>query len=151
MKLGGDIAASAGPVGRDSQATTRTRECRISNLFRSKGLFAGVDLTGDEVHQNSDDTEHITAKNSVQNHPEWRGTHFLFGTPLRLNSKRDVPQRPRRHRVALSTRRDQQLLCEDAVSRGERTRSPHLFLFSRANSAGCESRQAFILGHTFRR
>jgi SH3 domain-containing YSC84-like protein 1 len=57
VKLGGDIAASAGPVGRDSQAsTTELANAEFLTYSRSKGLFAGVDLTGDEVHQNSADT-----------------------------------------------------------------------------------------------
>ena len=57
IKLGGDIAASAGPVGRDSQAsTTELANAEFLTYSRSKGLFAGVDLTGDEVHENSKDT-----------------------------------------------------------------------------------------------
>src|SRR5580692_1757224 len=58
VKLGGDIAAAAGPVGRDSQAsTTELANAEFLTYSRSKGLFAGVDLTGDEVHQNGDDTK----------------------------------------------------------------------------------------------
>lgn len=58
VKLGGDIAASAGPVGRDSQAsTTELANAEFLTYSRSKGLFAGVDLTGDVVNQNSKDTE----------------------------------------------------------------------------------------------
>jgi SH3 domain-containing YSC84-like protein 1 len=57
VKLGGDAAAAAGPVGRDSQAsTTELANAEFLTYSRSKGLFAGVDLTGDEVHQNSADT-----------------------------------------------------------------------------------------------
>src|SRR5271170_123152 len=57
VKLGGDIAATAGPVGRDSQAsTTELANAEFLTYSRSKGLFAGIDLTGDEVHQNSADT-----------------------------------------------------------------------------------------------
>jgi len=57
VKLGGDIAASAGPVGRNSQAsTTELANAEFLTYSRSQGLFAGVDLTGDEVHQNSEDT-----------------------------------------------------------------------------------------------
>ena len=57
IKLGGDIAASAGPVGRDSQAsTTELANAEFLTYSRSKGLFAGVDLTGDEVQQNAGDT-----------------------------------------------------------------------------------------------
>jgi lipid-binding SYLF domain-containing protein len=58
VKLGGDIAAAAGPVGRDSQAdTTELASAEFLTYSRSKGLFAGVDLTGDVVHQNTDDTK----------------------------------------------------------------------------------------------
>lgn len=57
VKLGGDIAASAGPVGRDSQAaTTELANAEFLTYSRSKGLFAGVDLTGDVINQNINDT-----------------------------------------------------------------------------------------------
>jgi lipid-binding SYLF domain-containing protein len=57
VKLGGDIAVSAGPVGRDSQAsTTELANSEFLTYSRSKGIFAGVDLNGDEVHQNAKDT-----------------------------------------------------------------------------------------------
>src|ERR1700691_2710221 len=58
VKLGGDAAAAAGPVGRNSQAsTTELANAEFLTYSRSQGLFAGVDFTGDEVHQNSADTE----------------------------------------------------------------------------------------------
>ena len=58
IKLGGDIAVAAGPVGRDSQAsTTDLASAGFLTYSRSKGLFAGVDLNGDEVHQNTKDTK----------------------------------------------------------------------------------------------
>ncbi len=57
IKLGGDIAVSAGPVGRDSQAsTTELANAEFLTYSRSKGVFAGFDLNGDEVHQNGKDT-----------------------------------------------------------------------------------------------
>ncbi len=57
IKLGGDIAASAGPVGRNSQAAiSGLANAEFLTYSRSKGLFAGVDLTGDYVNQNKDDT-----------------------------------------------------------------------------------------------
>src|ERR1700761_731566 len=57
VKLGGDVGAAAGPVGRNSQAsTTELANAEFLTYSRSRGLFAGVDLTGDEVHQNSKDT-----------------------------------------------------------------------------------------------
>ena len=58
IKLGGDIAASAGPVGRNSQAATSVlANAEFLTYSRSKGLFAGVDLTGDVVNQNGGDTK----------------------------------------------------------------------------------------------
>jgi SH3 domain-containing YSC84-like protein 1 len=57
VKLGGDAAASAGPVGRNAQAGTDWKlNAEILTYSRSKGLFAGIDLTGDDVSQNTDDT-----------------------------------------------------------------------------------------------
>jgi lipid-binding SYLF domain-containing protein len=58
VKLGGDIAVAAGPVGRNSQAsTTELANAEFLTYSRSKGLFAGVDLTGDVVNENEDDTK----------------------------------------------------------------------------------------------
>jgi SH3 domain-containing YSC84-like protein 1 len=57
VKLGGDIAVAAGPVGRNSQAsTTELANAAILTYSRSKGIFAGIDLTGDVVNQNQNDT-----------------------------------------------------------------------------------------------
>ena len=58
FKLGGDVSASAGPVGRNSQAATDWKmSAELLTYSRSKGLFAGIDLNGDTVSQNVDDTE----------------------------------------------------------------------------------------------
>src|SRR5579883_398929 len=57
FKIGGDAAASAGPVGRNTQASTDILlNAELLTWSRSKGLFAGLDLTGDTVNQNADDT-----------------------------------------------------------------------------------------------
>ncbi len=57
MKLGGDASASAGPVGRNTQAsTTELANAGFLTYSRSQGLFAGVDLNGDVVNQNNADT-----------------------------------------------------------------------------------------------
>jgi lipid-binding SYLF domain-containing protein len=57
FKIGGDAAASAGPVGRNSQAATDWKmSSELLTYSRSKGLFAGVDLNGASVSQNIDDT-----------------------------------------------------------------------------------------------
>jgi lipid-binding SYLF domain-containing protein len=55
LKLGGDAAVAAGPVGRNSQASA-TAGAAFLTYSRSKGIFAGIDLTGDVVNQNQDDT-----------------------------------------------------------------------------------------------
>ena len=65
LKLGGDIAASAGPVGRNSQASTDIlANAEFLTYSRSKGLFAGIDLTGDVVNQNQDDTKTYYGQNT---------------------------------------------------------------------------------------
>jgi lipid-binding SYLF domain-containing protein len=57
VKLGADAAASAGPVGRNAQAGTDWMlNAEFLTYSRSKGLFAGLDLTGDVLSQNQDDT-----------------------------------------------------------------------------------------------
>jgi lipid-binding SYLF domain-containing protein len=63
VKLGGDIAASAGPVGRNSQAgISALANAEFLTYSRSKGLFAGIDLTGDYVNQNKNDTAAVYGK-----------------------------------------------------------------------------------------
>ena len=63
VKLGGDAAVAAGPVGRDSQAdTTEIANAEFLTYSRNKGIFAGIDLTGDEVNQNTKDTQAFYGK-----------------------------------------------------------------------------------------
>src|SRR5271168_3615448 len=58
FKIGGDAAAAAGPVGRNSQAATDWKlNAELLTYSRSKGLFAGIDLNGTTVTQSTDDTE----------------------------------------------------------------------------------------------
>lgn len=45
VKLGADVSAAAGPVGRDLQAAVTTTAA-VYTYSRSKGLFAGVSLEG---------------------------------------------------------------------------------------------------------
>ena len=57
FKIGGDAAASAGPVGRNAAAATNlTLKSELLTYSRSQGLFAGIDLNGTVVNQNTDDT-----------------------------------------------------------------------------------------------
>ncbi len=56
FKIGGDAAASAGPVGRNAQAGTDWKlNAEFLTYSRSKGLFAGLDLDGTVLDQNNDD------------------------------------------------------------------------------------------------
>ncbi len=57
FKIGGDAAASAGPVGRNAAAATNiTLKAELLTYSRSQGLFAGIDLNGTVVNQNTEDT-----------------------------------------------------------------------------------------------
>ena len=85
LKLGGDIAVAAGPVGRDSQAsTTELANAGFLTYSRNKGVFAGVDLNGDVVNQNIKDTEeyygHDVRYETILNggvRPHASSMHFL--------------------------------------------------------------------------
>jgi SH3 domain-containing YSC84-like protein 1 len=58
FKIGADAAAAAGPVGRNTQASTNlTLKSELLTYSRSRGIFAGIDLDGTVVSQNTDDTE----------------------------------------------------------------------------------------------
>lgn len=57
FKIGGDAAAAAGPVGRNAGAATNlTLQSELLTYSRSQGLFAGIDLNGTVVNQNTEDT-----------------------------------------------------------------------------------------------
>ncbi len=56
FKLGGDAAASAGPVGRNAQAGTDWKlNAEFLTWSRSKGLFAGLDLDGTVLNEDESD------------------------------------------------------------------------------------------------
>ncbi|HSU20061.1 MAG TPA: lipid-binding SYLF domain-containing protein [Acidobacteriaceae bacterium] len=58
FKIGGDAAASAGPVGRNAAAGTDWKlNAEFLTYSRSKGLFAGLSLDGTVVSQNEDDMQ----------------------------------------------------------------------------------------------
>ncbi|HET9085961.1 MAG TPA: lipid-binding SYLF domain-containing protein [Acidobacteriaceae bacterium] len=57
FKIGGNASAAAGPVGRDASAATNlTLKSELLTYSRAQGLFAGVDLSGTVVNQNTVDT-----------------------------------------------------------------------------------------------
>src|SRR5262249_18442872 len=50
VKLGGDVSAAAGPVGRDASAETDVSlRAEILSYSRARGLFAGVSLAGSTI------------------------------------------------------------------------------------------------------
>jgi len=58
FKIGGDASAAAGPVGRSGEASTDWKMgAELLAYSRAKGLFAGIDLGGTSVSQNSEDTQ----------------------------------------------------------------------------------------------
>ncbi len=74
--LGGDISATAGPVGRNSTASTDYKmEAEVYSYSRSKGLFAGISLSGaaidvdnkaDKAFYNNDaDSEELFSNSSA--------------------------------------------------------------------------------------
>ncbi|MDE3150442.1 MAG: lipid-binding SYLF domain-containing protein [Acidobacteriota bacterium] len=58
FKIGAGASAAAGPVGRNTQAATDWKmNAELLTYSRSKGLFAGIDLDGTSVSQNTEDTQ----------------------------------------------------------------------------------------------
>jgi SH3 domain-containing YSC84-like protein 1 len=63
VKLGGDLAAAAGPKGRDAAASTDvTMRAEILSYSRSRGLFAGISLEGSTLRPDNDGNERIYGK-----------------------------------------------------------------------------------------
>src|ERR1700681_4218209 len=58
VKLGADLAAAAGPKGRDAAAATDvTMRAEVLSYSRSRGLFAGVSLEGSTLRPDNDANE----------------------------------------------------------------------------------------------
>ena len=58
IKLGGDVTAAAGPVGRAAEADTDAyMRAEILTYSRARGLFAGVSLEGATLHPDKDGNE----------------------------------------------------------------------------------------------
>jgi lipid-binding SYLF domain-containing protein len=57
FKLGGDASATAGPVGRTTDADTDWKlKAEVLTYSRARGLFAGIDLNGSAITQDKDET-----------------------------------------------------------------------------------------------
>ena len=55
FEIGGEAAAAAGPIGRTAKATTDAQlQAAILSYSRSKGLFAGLSLTGAVISADND-------------------------------------------------------------------------------------------------
>lgn len=60
VKLGGDIAVAAGPVGRDAQADTDAyMRAEILTYSRARGIFAGISLEGSTLRPDDDANEEL--------------------------------------------------------------------------------------------
>ena len=63
FKLGADASAAAGPVGRDTQASTDlTLRAQVLTYSRCRGLFLGVSLGGAVIRQDQGDTQAFYGK-----------------------------------------------------------------------------------------
>jgi SH3 domain-containing YSC84-like protein 1 len=63
VKLGGDVAAAAGPKGRSAAASTDvTMRAEILSYSRARGLFAGISLEGSTLRPDNDGNERLYGK-----------------------------------------------------------------------------------------
>ena len=63
VKLGADMAAAAGPKGRNAAASTDvTLRAEILSYSRSRGLFAGISLEGSTLRPDNDGNERLYGK-----------------------------------------------------------------------------------------
>jgi SH3 domain-containing YSC84-like protein 1 len=66
VKLGGDVAAAAGPKGRNVAASTDvTMRAEILSYSRSRGLFAGISLEGSTLRPDNDGNERLYGKGTT--------------------------------------------------------------------------------------
>lgn len=66
VKLGGDVAAAAGPKGRNAAASTdATLRAEILSYSRSRGLFAGISLEGSTLRPDNDGNERLYGKGTT--------------------------------------------------------------------------------------
>jgi lipid-binding SYLF domain-containing protein len=63
VKLGGDVSAAAGPVGRNASAETdATLRAEILSYSRARGLFAGISLSGSTLRPDNDANKRLYGK-----------------------------------------------------------------------------------------
>jgi lipid-binding SYLF domain-containing protein len=60
VKLGAELSAAAGPVGRSAEGATDAQlHAEILSYSRTRGLFAGASLDGAVMKQDNDDNEKL--------------------------------------------------------------------------------------------
>jgi len=97
VKLGADIAAAAGPKGRDAQAATDVfMRAEILTYSRTHGVFAGVSLDGSTLRPDNSASEKIygrkiTAREIVLEHAV--GTNAAGANPRAVQVVSDVVRR----------------------------------------------------------
>src|SRR6516162_1242257 len=75
VKLGADVSAAAGPVGRDARAETDAQmHAEILTYSRSRGLFAGVSLAGSVIRTDSDGNQRLYGHAVTAKYVLLRGT-----------------------------------------------------------------------------
>lgn len=63
VKLGGDVSAAAGPVGRNASAETdATLRAQILSYSRARGLFAGISLAGSTLRPDNSANKSLYGK-----------------------------------------------------------------------------------------
>ena len=63
LKLGGDVSAAAGPLGRTASAETdATMRADILSYSRARGAFAGVSLAGSSLRPDNDANKNLYGK-----------------------------------------------------------------------------------------
>jgi lipid-binding SYLF domain-containing protein len=59
FKVGGDVDATAGPVGRDAEAAAGWKAASMLSYARSKGAYVGATLQGAELNQDHNATKEL--------------------------------------------------------------------------------------------
>jgi SH3 domain-containing YSC84-like protein 1 len=63
FKVGADASAAAGPVGRQTEASTDWKmKAEVLTYSRARGVFAGIDLSGAKISQDRDETHILFGK-----------------------------------------------------------------------------------------
>ena len=75
VKLGGNVSAAAGPIGREAGAATDLKlNAQILSYSRSKGLFAGAALEGAVIETANDDMRDVYGPNATARSVLFDGT-----------------------------------------------------------------------------